>query len=407
MIKLLRVIKCEWIKLFSKRSMSAAFLLVFLLAMLTAYGSSAIVESENITLPSFLKDGIAGKVFSNTEFGRNGEIDLSFYEKSRRTADGQNGDALSGSDLAGEYAGSVPVSGSDAGVSVSDSSEEFGKDTWQSAYYQRINELTEAINAQKYIAGMTAGAEKYRAASLVSEYEREKVILTFCLTENTPREANTPWNTVVFAVWLLMIPCAVILFTAASNSFAGELKSGTIKTMLSLPATRLKFFFGKLIVLNIYTFMLVFSAWLGAVTGSLLGFGSLSQNYGYILTYGEDAYLYTWFSYSLMAALGVALSVVVITHFCVMVSTVTRSYAAAIAVPSLVLLISLSFGGLLASFGNPVVGATLFCNLDLSLLVTSLPNFSSVGVLGVLLSIAAHMFVFAAYGYFAFRRDVV
>lgn len=409
MIKLLRVVRSELYKLFRKKSTVFCMLLVLAVAVLIPVVCAAVQQNDEFELPAAFLDGNAGRVFAGDEIaeeGLDGELPGEELLLSTDRIEGfvnQSGSDFSVSEI---------ISGSDSAraeendlISGSDMPEE--SSGWRELYYERLLELQEEVGQLEVTAKVESGMTSAAASTKAQEDIREALVLSWCLKNDRPRTTEASWYAVILSLWLCLLPIGLCAASACGQTIAGELRCGTIRTLVPLPATRVKMYLGKLAAVNILSLLMLVIAWVGALIGGAIAYGGLATDGLYVGVLGSTAYSCPWLVHTCAVLLCCAGTMLVFTSICGCISAFTRSVGATVGLGGAVLLVSLMLGKFLGMLGSPLLGASIFVNLDLSVIITDIPNFAAANYAAALISSFAHYVVFTVAGYAALRKDVV
>lgn len=220
-----------------------------------------------------------------------------------------------------------------------------------------------------------------------------------------PSEDGNPdfWEVVTsLSVWSFIALLAVIACTAL---VAGEFSENTMKSMIPRPFTRWQILTAKFVAVVLYTLFLTFVAFISALIGSLIFFG----------TKGIGNNLFLWIGGKIVNVPGLVasladfglnfLTVLVYVIFTFAICAMSRSRALATG-----LSIFLMFGGSLTSelatrfsWGKYI----FFADTNFSYFITSGAPFYGITLGSALLICAAYCVVFLAAGYITFmKRDI-
>ncbi len=279
-------------------------------------------------------------------------------------------------------------------------------ESWQDACRARYEELTELNDEYIRMAESLSGGEKAYYITKQQEAVREAYIINACLKENKEPGFSKAWNVIYLTLWLMMLPIGVIASAVTASKTAGEYRSGVVYTLYTLPVTRLKQYFAKLISVSMFAAVLCAAAWTGSVFGGMLGCGGLEYKGEYVRVLGEKAVSQSFFAHSLELALCVLITSFIIIAFSAAVSMLTRSIGAATALTAVLCAGSMLLGRTVGASGNIFTGLSIVSCLDVSAPLRGVPNFAQANYIVSYLAAAIHWVVFIICGYMGVRRDV-
>ncbi len=396
--KLLRSARAENMRLYSGVAALLAIIAVFLIALGTSWVIGA-NSGEKSLLPKAIVDKInESPVKLSTEQVIENENDIQTVIPN---------DVISGSNITS----GTDISRTDAVLTANTAASETARETvpfesWQDACRARYEELTELNNEYLRMAESMSGKEKAYYITKQQEAVREAYIINACLRENKEPGFSKAWNVIYFTIWLMMLPIGVFVSAVTASKTAGEYRSGVIYTLYTLPVTRLKQYFAKLMSVSAFAVVLCAAAWTGSVFGGMLGCGGLEYKGEYVRVLGESAVSESFFTFSLEIAACVLVTSFIITAFSAAVSIMTRSIGAATALTAVLCIASMLLGKTAGASGNVFIGLSIVSCLDISAPVRGVPNYAQAGYIVSYLAAAIHWLVFIIMGYIGVRRDV-
>lgn len=370
--KLFRSLRAENMRLYSGMGSSLAIAAVFIIALAAAWiigGSGA----EEIT---------AQAVNAPTEYTE--EI----------TVENEIQQVISDSDI---------ISTTDTARTIT---ETHSYDDWRTAYRARFDELT-TLN-EEYNELIEASSGKERAGYAVKQQEcvREAFIINQCLNADKAAGYSEAWNTVYLTLWLMLLPICAFAAAVMASKTAGEFKSGVMGTLYTLPVTRLKQYIAKYLSTALFALLLCASAWTGALFGAMIGCGGIEYTGEYVKVLGESVTFTSFFGFSIELGLCIFASALVLTAFCIAISTLSRSQGAAISLTVILCAGAMLFGKALGASGNIIGGLSIVSVLDVSAPLRGIPNYAQASYVVSWLCALGYWLVFMICGYLGMRRDV-
>lgn len=376
--KLIRSVHSENLRLYSGSGALLALIAVFLISLCSAWIIGA-NSGENTFFPAIAERVNSSDINIPTEYTV--EIIVEDNIQSVITAtDISDSDTASTTD--------TPVS----------RIETHTYENWRDAYNARYAELTE-LNA--HYSSLDGGY--YQAKQ--QECVREALIIKKCLDADTPIGVSRAWNVVYLTLWLMLLPITLVAAAFISNKTAGEFKSGVMFTLYTLPVTRLKLYFAKLLSVSLFTAALCAVSLTGTVFGAMMGCGGIEHEGSYVRVLGEDVSFVSFFSHAVELTVCVLATVYILIAFCGAVSTLTRSQSAAITLTVLLVLAAMIFGKAVGSMGNIFCGLSVISVLDISAPIRSIPNYPAASYVVSWLTAVIYWLVFIIGGYLGMRRD--
>ncbi len=390
--KLLRSLKGENVRLYSNSGPLLALIAVFLISVCVAW-----VIGANSGKDSLLPSAIADEV---------NELPVSVPKEQTIETEETIQQVITD-----EYiSDSSMISGSD----VSESDKETTKivvetrpfDSWNEAYRARYEELTDLNEEYTRMAENHSGREKGYYIAKQQEVVREAYIINACLKTGKEMGYSAAWNVVYLTLWLMLLPIGIFAAAAIASKTAGEYKSGVIYTLYTLPVTRMKQYFAKLMSVSLFAVLMCAVAWTGSVFGAMMGCGGLAYVGEYIRVLGESAKFESFFAFSLELLVCTFITSLILVAFSAAVSTLTRSQSTAVALTAVLCIAAMVFGKTAGGSGNILVGLSVVSVLDVSAPLRGVPNFASAGYGVSWLAAAVYWLVFIICGYLGMRRDV-
>ncbi len=399
--KFLRSVKGENIRLFASASPLLSVIAVFLIALVTAWIIGA-NSSEGGLVSEDIKNAVnSAPVSVKEEY----TVEITYKNPIQNVITNNN---ISDSDISGS-----DISGSD--VSQTDTKKEEIKDstvvethsykTWQDAYRARYNELTKLNDEYAQLAEISEGREKELYTVKQQECIREAFIISHCLDKNVEAGVSKSWNVSFLALWMMLLPVSVIAAAVISSKTAGEMRTGTIKTLYALPVTRIKQYFAKLTSTAFLTVLLCAAAWVGSVFGAMIGCGGISYKGEYIRVLGEKVTSVSFFAHSIELTVCIFISALILTAFSAAISTTTRSQGAAVALTAILCAGAMIFGRAAGGAGNIVSMLSIITVLDVSAPIRGIPNYASAGYIVSWLTVSVYWLAFIICGYLGMRKD--
>ncbi len=394
--KMFRSLRGENARLFSGVGALLAIVAVFLISVCTAWITGAESGDKGL-LPAGIKDRINTRPVHISEKKPddliNEEIQEVISNADISNSDISETDMISDSDAVGSVSETFPKEDKPAG-------------SFRDAYRERYSELTRLNDEYVKLIESSSGRERQYYTVKQQECVREAYIINACLTEGKEAGYSKAWNTVYFTLWLMLLPIGIFSAAAIASKTAGEFKSGVMYTLYTLPITRLKQFFAKLMSVSIFALMLCAAAWTGALFGAIFGCGGLRYEGELVVVLGEKAQMQSFFVFSAELLLCVFISTLILIAFCAAVSTLTRSQSAAIALTALLCAAAMLFGKAAGGSGNIIAALSVVASLDVSAPLRGVANFASASHVVAWLAAAVHWLVFVICGYIGMRRDV-
>lgn len=348
MIKLFRSFKAEQIKLWGKNSTLFYIISVVVLSLASCLFCYIIAADGAIELPSVMQSGHAERAFS---------------------------------------------------------APRYTQDEWLSDADVRLSELAGRMEELRVTAGSETGSAQYAAEREYREALYEAAVTKYCVQNNIKPEQPQFWNVLIFCMCTLLPFIGMFAVTAASDIFAGEFSRGTVRSILPRPITRIKQYLAKVTVAIIYSAVLLVIAYFSLLTGCGIFFGA-AQGGSYVGVLNGGIYECTWFAHSLGVLLCNFASLAAVIALCAFLGYMTRSRTVSAVFSLAVLFVAFYFGEAFGAFGSPILGATLFATLDLSVPLSQVPYYAVMSFTASAVSVFAHMLIFLIAGYTFFKRDV-
>ncbi len=390
--KLLRSLRAENMRLYSGLgavlTVTAVFILSLFLAIALTDGSG-----ENGLLPSGLSDMINSPAVVVPEEEITEEPKQVDIQPVISDSDISNSD-ISGSDILSESDTPAPP------VQPADVRD------WHDSYRARYEELIVLNDEYAALTKTSTGMEKAYYIAEQQKCVREGLIINHCLSSDSPAGHSRPWNIVFVTIWLMLLPIGILAAAVMASKTAGEMKSGVITTLYTLPATRLKQYTAKYLSAGIFALLLCGAAWTGAVFGAVIGCGGMGEETECIKVLGETVSTVSCLSYSVELSLSVLAGALVATAFSAAIATTTRSQSAATVLSAVLLAAAMVLGRAAGASGNIVMGLSPVSVLDISAPLRGIPNYASAGYVVSWLCAAVYWLVFIIIGYLGIRRDV-
>ena len=174
-------------------------------------------------------------------------------------------------------------------------------------------------------SGVARGVIEQRCAELT----RRELIGKYRLDNQLQPDGDSPWQVVVLAMWIMIPVIALISAVFASDMFAGEYERGTIRLIFSRPITRNRIYSAKVLLALMYTALLTAMAFVASALSATICFGD-DVSTTYIGVLRGEVYQTSWLRYALTMLLCIYASVCVAVLFCAMIGNFARSRAAAV-----------------------------------------------------------------------------
>ncbi len=389
--KLLRSLHAENMRLYAGRGAVLALAAVFVIALVLSLTLAS--GGEESLLPSAVTDRINEPSVNAPQEYTVEETVKEEIQEVISSGDISESD-ISASDAAPEQDGTEVVL------------KTYTYDNWRDAYKARYAELSALNNEYNDMAEASSGSERGYYTVLKQECVREALIINKCLERDEPAGHSRTWNVIYITLWLMLLPVGVFASGVMSSKTAGELKTGVMNTLYTMPATRLKQYFAKYLSASLFALLLCASSWAGAVFGSMIGCGGIIYEGSCMRVLGENVSAVSFFSYSVELGLCIFASALILTAFSAAVSTLTRSQGAATALTAILCLGAMVLGRSAGASGNIITGLSIFAVLDISAPLRGIPNFASAGHIVSWLCAALYWLVFVTGGYIGTRRDI-
>ena len=342
--KLLRALKAEQRKLWSKGSLLGCFVVVFVLSFALSFMCSVIRES-----------GVdAGKLINNIH------AEAAFAEAEN--------------------------------------------EGWRDKIHDRLEELS--AETEEIVVDLTeaSGTQKAVLERRMAQIAREKTVAQYRLDNNL---AVWDWSgsySLILCLWLMVPVAAVITLVYASDIFAGEFVRGTVRVIISRPATRIKLYIAKMITALMLGILLMGVAYAAAGIGCGVLMTPTSGEYvGYI---NGSAYSSSWGMHVFTVFLCCCGSMAVCVALCAALGNMTRSRGVSGICSAVLAVGGMTIGPAAGLIDSGVIGIALpFC-FDLTVPLCATAYGSNCSFAACALSVAAHFLVFSYLGYSSFRRDI-
>lgn len=390
--KLFRAIKGENIKLWSSKGLWLSAAMIFLLATVLSFAVAAAYGTDNGSAPGWLTEEIERPQVSLSD----AQIEEYLRQQSLEKASAQLTSIHSQSDLSGTEIVALPDG----------ETQNIDELTWQEKYRIQLEILKEENARLEAQAAMTSGAEQDRALAQQQKCVRSALVINKCLELDEEASTAVQWNALLLALRIMLAVMALCVSTVAVKSFTDEFRSGTVCTLFSMPLTRAKIYLAKKIVVDGYGLLLTVCSVLGCLTGSIMGFGGMENAGAFIRVIGAQAKAQSYPAHLFEIAVCTFFTLVLLVSVCVCLANLTHSAGAAVSVTLAVMVISMLTGRMIGGVGGVLTGMSLPVNLELSVPLSSLPNYPGASAVASWLSAAAHWLVFTVLGYVALRRDV-
>lgn len=392
--KLFRSFHAENIRLYSGKSAALAAAAVFVIALILSWTLAS--GSEEGFMLSALSDSINAPCVDAPEEYTIEETVNNEIQNVISSAD-ISGSDLSASDL---YNADADTDGTEVIVKT------YTYKSWQDSYKARYAELSAMNDEYAELIKASSGSRRGYYVAMQQECIREALIINECLEENTQAGHSRTWNVIYLAIWLMLLPVSVFASAVMSSKTAGELRSGVMNTLYTMPATRLKQYFAKYLSASLFAFLLCAASWSGAVFGAMIGCGGIIYEGQYMKVLGESVTSVSFFSFSVELTLSVLAGVLILTAFSAAVSTLARSQGAASALTAILCLGVMVLGKTAGTSGNIITGLSVISVLDVSAPLRGVPNFAGAGYVVSWLCAAVYWLAFITGGYIGMRRDI-
>lgn len=344
MTKLLRAIKAEQRKLWSKGSLLGCFVSVFVVAFAVSFLCSVIQKSD------IGAELLPGNVHAAAAFGSKAAED------------------------------------------------------WKEATQSRADEIEKLIASTAVELAESDGVKKSYLELQMSGYLRELAVMEFRLDNEL---AVMDWSgaySLILCLWLMTPVVAVISCIYASDMFGGEFSRGTMRMILSRPATRLKIYIAKL-----FTALLLGGLLLAVAYGaSGIGCGIMMEKVEgvYVGYVNGSVYSMGWSRHIFLVFCCCCVSVAVSVSLCAALGNIFRSRGISAGLSVILPLMSPIIGRVGCLVDSGILGLALPLCYDLTVPLCAVPYCTECSFITCALSTFAHFLVFVYAGYAGFRKDV-
>lgn len=275
---------------------------------------------------------------------------------------------------------------------------------WRDKLNERLGKLEEETEEIVLRLTEASGTEKAVLERRMAQITRDKTVARYRLDNNM---ALWDWSgsySLILCLWLMVPIAAVITVIYASDIFAGEFVRGTVRVIISRPATRIKLYMAKMLTALLLGVLLMGVAYAAAGIGCGVLMTPTSGEYvGYI---NGSAYSSSWGMHVFTVFLCCCGSVAVCVALCAALGNMTRSRGVSGICSAVLAIAGMTVGPAAGFIDSGVIGMALpFC-FDLTVPLCATAYGSGCSFLACALSTAIHFLVFSYLGYAAFRRDI-
>ncbi|MBE6760106.1 MAG: hypothetical protein E7554_08470 [Ruminococcaceae bacterium] len=342
--KLLRAMKAEQRKLWSKGSLLGCFVLVFVLSFALSFMCSVVKESGADA------DGLFSNVHAAAAFS------------------------------------------------------EPDNEGWREKTKAKLEGYEKEIEAIALEIPETSGTQKAVLEHRITQLSRDQAVAQYRLDNNLVIWDWSSSYSLILCLWLMIPVVAVITIIYASDIFAGEFVRGTVRVIISRPATRIKLYAAKLL-----TALLLGVLFMGvAYAAAGIGCGVLMEPSGgeYVGYINGRIYTSDWGMHVFTVFLCCCGMVAVCVALCAAVGNMTRSRGISGICSAVLAVGGMSVGPLAGLVDSGVLGVALpFC-FDLTVPLCASPYGNGCSFISCVISVAVHFLVFSYLGYSSFRRDI-
>ncbi len=345
MIKLLRALKSEQRKLWSKGSILSGFVIMFVLSFALSFFCSVLKNSGADVSVIFPSEHTAA----------------AFAEFDERTPWRKQAEAM-----LGECEKSI----ADAAVA-----------------------LSEAEGSRRAVC------ERQMAAAV-----REKAILQYRIDNDLSLRDWSGYYALILCIWMMIPVAAVITVVYASDMFAGEYSRGTIRVIVSRPVTRIKMYIAKVLSSLFLGWLLLAVAYAAAGIGCGVLMSPAGGTYvGYV---NGSVYTMGWGRNVFSVFLCGCAMIAVVVALCAAVGYLTRSRGASAVCACVLALAGMFTGRLSGGLNSAVIGMLLPFSYDITVPLCGVAYNSSCSFLASLMSLGGHFLAFLIAGYSGMKKDI-
>lgn len=274
---------------------------------------------------------------------------------------------------------------------------------WKIHAQAGISEADEALDKAAVELARATGSRK---ALLLRESEiqrRQKAIYEYRLENDLPPDDNRGGFSFILALWLITPIVIFISVIYTSDMFAGEYGRGTMRAIAPRPITRFKLYVAKTITSFLVGFalLLVSAAACTLASGALLGGGGDYVGYS-----GGSAYSVSFTGHKVQVFLCLLASMAAANAFCAAVGCISRSRAgSAIAAAALVVL-GFYLSPALSLINLRIAGFSIIGCIDLTTTLCGVPYSVGCGFPSSALALGAHIAVFLFAGSAGMKKDI-
>lgn len=276
--------------------------------------------------------------------------------------------------------------------------------SWREQAQLTVDQCDEKIADTAVLLTDATGSERVILERRMAQHAREREIARYRLDNDL---ALTDWSgcyALILCLWLMIPVTSVITAVYASDMFAGEFSRGTVRMIVSRPVTRIKIYAAKLISALLLGWMLLGIAY--AAAG--IGCGALmNPAEGVYVGYLDgSAYTVGWNRHIFSVFLCGCGMTAVTTAFCAAVGNVTRSRGVSAAAASVLAVAGMSIGRMSGLVNTRMLGVLLpFC-YDLTVPLCGVAYNSECSFSACAVAMAIHFVTLTFIGYAGFRRDI-
>ena len=283
--------------------------------------------------------------------------------------------------------------------------EEYDKQTsWVDKAEEIIRQSEEGISQTAVKLTNAAGSERVILERQMAQLVREKAIAQYRLDNSLPIRDWSGCYALILCLWIMTPVAGVLAAVYASDMFAGEFSRGTIRMIVSRPATRIKIYIAKLISSLTLGWLLLGVAYAAAGIGCGVLMSPADGAYvGYI---NGSVYSTSWSSHVFSVFLCCCGMIAVVVALCAALGNCTRSRGVSAAGAVTLALTGMVSGHLSGLIDWGIIGLLLpFC-YDITVPLCGVAYNSDTSFLFSTISLAAHFIAFVCAGYAGMKRDV-
>ena len=274
---------------------------------------------------------------------------------------------------------------------------------WKEAAENEMKALEMSMHQMETQINAASGTHKVLLERELQQMERQKTIAEYRVASNIRPENERVWGVMRFSLWVMVQIAAAVVICAAADMFGGEYARGTIYMNLARPVTRIKQYTAKLVTAGIYAALLIAACFVGVLAaGTLLG-----ETKGvYVGFINGEAYHKGWIGHLLEVALCGWAMLEMCVAICAAAGTLTRSGTGSAMTAIAVMIVSIYFGKVLAPIFGIISGISIFACMDLTVPLIGTLNHPDMSFNECVVSLAVHFMLFSCAGYGFMRKDI-